>query len=135
MKSLARIFALIFLFVVYYVVVVVAQEGKPASRSVNPSASQSTSLPAPAPAPPTIPDAHRAQFFKTQLELSRAAQAYQSAQTAFQSAVADLAKDCGGERGKFSPQMDSKGDPVCMEKPKPAAAPNPAENPEKPEKK
>jgi hypothetical protein len=61
---------------------------------------------------PTITDAHRAEFFKRQLTMSQAAQAYQNAQAGLQAAVAEMSKDCGD---KFGPQINPQsGDPVCV---------------------
>ena len=68
-------------------------------------------------APPAITDAHRAQFFKAQLEVNQAQAAMTAAQQTMQAAVADLSKDCGE---KFTPQMGPQGDPVCVAKPEPA---------------
>ena len=51
-------------------------------------------------APPAITDAHRAQFFKAQLQVNQAQAAMTAAQQTFQAAVADLSKDCGE---KFAP--------------------------------
>ena len=66
---------------------------------------------------PSISDAHRAEFFKRQLALQQAQQTMTVAQTAFQSAVQQLAKDCGE---KFLPQIGPDGDPVCAVKTVPA---------------
>jgi len=74
---------------------------------------------APDPAP-KITDAHRAEFFKRQLALANAQQAFQAAQSQAQQAIAEMTKDCGD---KFRPQLDQQGDPVCVaipEPPKPA---------------
>ena len=65
-------------------------------------------------APPAITDAHRAQFFKAQLQVNQAQAAMTAAQQTFQAAVADLSKDCGE---KFAPSMGPQGDPVCIAKP------------------
>ena len=62
---------------------------------------------------PSIPADHRAEFFKRQLALNQA-------QQAFQSAVQQLTKDCGE---KFLPQIDPQGDPACVAK---QAVPPPA---------
>ena len=66
---------------------------------------------------PAITDAHRAQFFKAQLQVNQAQAAMTAAQQTMQAAVTDLPKDCGE---KFQPQMDPAGDPVCVAKPEPA---------------
>ncbi len=66
---------------------------------------------------PTISDAHRAQFFKSQLQFNQAQQEFQKSQAELQSAVGDMTKDCGE---KFTPQMGPQGDPVCVAKPEPA---------------
>ena len=63
---------------------------------------------------PEITDAHKAEYFKKVLAYERAQQAVQQAQREFQTAVADLNKDCGAD---FHPQMDPKGDPVCQANP------------------
>ncbi len=68
-------------------------------------------------APPAITDAHRAQFFKAQLQINKAQAAMTAAQQTMQAAVTDLSKDCGE---KFTPQMGPAGDPVCIAKPEPA---------------
>ena len=70
-------------------------------------------------APPAIPDAHRAFYFKAQLQFSQAQQALQQAQQKLQEAVSGLTKDCGE---KYRPQMDAQGDPVCVAEPVPPAA-------------
>ena len=58
---------------------------------------------APKPEPaPAITDAHRAQFFKAQLQINQAQAAMTAAQQTMQAAVTDLSKDCGE---KFTPQM------------------------------
>jgi hypothetical protein len=72
------------------------------------------------PATPQITDAHRAEFFKRQLALANAQQAFQAAQSQAQQSIAEMSKDCGD---KFRPQLDQQGDPVCVvipEPPKPA---------------
>lgn len=68
-------------------------------------------------APPAITDAHRAQFFKAQLQINQAQAAMTAAQQTMQAAVTDLSKDCGE---KFTPSMGPAGDPVCTAKPEPA---------------
>ena len=64
--------------------------------------------------PPVITDAHKAAFFKQQLALERATEAFQLAQQVLATVRADMTKDCGD---KFQPQLDASGDPVCAAKP------------------
>jgi len=80
------------------------------------SVSLVSQTPAPKSSVPTISDAHRATYFKAQLQMNQAQQQIQTAQAAMQAAVADLSKDCGEE---FIPQMGPQGDPVCVPKPEP----------------
>lgn len=84
--------------------------------SVMPLMTQQAPTPKPDSAP-TISDAHRAQFFKSQLKFNQAQQEFQKSQAELQSAVDDMTKDCGE---KFTPQMGPQGDPVCVAKPEPA---------------
>jgi hypothetical protein len=107
MKSIVhilRIPGLVLLMFLYYVVVVVAQQpaSQPATKTVD-KPSTPTAPPAATLLVPSIPDAHRAEFFHRQLDLARA-------QSAFQSAVELLSRDCGE---KFLPQVNQIGDPVC----------------------
>jgi hypothetical protein len=106
MKACIRIALLSVLMFLYYVVVVVAQQpaSQPATKpTTEPNAKSSANLPPTTLPVPSIPDAHRAEFFHCQLDLARA-------QTAFQSAVELLSRDCGE---KFLPQVNQAGDPVC----------------------
>lgn len=74
-------------------------------------------------APPTITDAHKAAYFKAQLQLTQAQSALGTAQAKMQAAVGEMVTDCGNG---FLAQLDPNGDPVCAAKPASPAAPKPA---------
>lgn len=84
--------------------------------------------PAPLP-PPPIPDADRADFFQRQVELLQAQQALNSAQSAYEAAIAKLTADCGE---KYIPQLTQDKKLVCATK---AAAPTPPTPPTRPDEK
>lgn len=63
---------------------------------------------------PSISDSLKARFFKAQLTLRTAQEAFQRAQQASMEASGEITKACGDG---FAPQMDPQGDPVCAAKP------------------
>jgi hypothetical protein len=76
--------------------------------------------------PPAITDAHKAAYYKAQVEIDNASPAMQKAQADIQKAAGDAVADCGND---FQPQIDKDGNLICTPKPKPADTPKPASAP------
>lgn len=82
-----------------------------------PAFAQDKPKPAAPATPPAISAELKAQFFKAQLALRAAQDAFQKAQQASTDSVNAINVACGAD---FQPAMDANGDPSCAAKLKPA---------------